>query len=98
MTQTAGLVVKTGGFYDTNRRFGRKNSLRIFATKDFVFRRKILSPLKFYDTNRRFGCKNSLRIFMTQIKDLVVKTGGFYDTNRGLPRDINPTICNKNIS
>jgi len=30
MTQTAGLVVKIPlEFYDTNRRFGRKNSLRI---------------------------------------------------------------------
>jgi len=29
MTQIADLVVKTGGFYDTNRRFGRKNSLKI---------------------------------------------------------------------
>ena len=43
-------------FYDTNQRFGRKNSLRHFMTQ-----------IKgFYDTNQRFGRKNSLRIFMTQ--------------------------------
>jgi len=37
VTQTAGLVVKTGGFCDTNRRFGRKTRQAAKKSSDIFF-------------------------------------------------------------
>jgi len=55
MTQIFDLSVKTGGFYDTNRRFERKNSLRIFMTQNTASR-EALTLL--YEINERYDYDN----------------------------------------